>query len=269
MNKDTKKNTELTAENYFSNDMNLKYCGSSQFKDFIGIRGVVGCEAKATATLAGAWQEEPSTAMLVGSYVDAYFEGTLDKFKEDNPKIFKKNGELKSDYIQAEKIIERAEKDDLFMQFMSGDKQVIMTGNFFGTDWKIKIDSYHKDTAIVDLKVMKSITDTFYLPDQGRVNFIENWGYDYQAAIYQKVVEINTGKKLPFYIAALSKEKETDLEIIQIEQTKIDEALNFIEMYIGRVNELKQGKTKADRCEKCDYCRATKVLTKPILSSEL
>ncbi len=259
----------LNESNYFSREMQEKYCGSSQFKEFIGIRGVMGCEERALAKISGEWTEEPSTAMLVGSYVDAHFEGTLDLFKAKNPQIFTKSGDLKSNYRQAEEIIQRAERDPKFMEFMSGEKQVIMTANFFGIDWKIKIDSYHPGVAIVDLKVMRSITDTFYLKDQGRVNFIENWGYDYQAAIYQKVVEINTGKKLPFYIAALSKDKCPDLAIIQLEQTKIDEAMGFIEAYANRVRRLKLGETEPDRCEMCDYCRHTKVLTAPIWSSEL
>jgi hypothetical protein len=259
----------LNESNYFSKEMSLRYCGSSQFKDFIGIRGVTGCEAKALAELNGEWEEEPNTAMLIGSYVDAHFEGTLDIFRAQHPEIFKKNGDLLATFQHANKIIERIERDELFMTFMSGQKQVIMTANFFGIDWKIKIDAFHPDKAIVDLKVMKSIKDKFYLKDQGYVNFIENWGYDYQAAIYQKVVELSTGKQLPFFIAAASKEPEPDIEIIQIEQSKINEALTMIEFYAPRIVDLKQGKAEPTRCEQCDYCRTTKVLEQPIWSSEL
>lgn len=261
----------LNESNYFSKEMSQKYCGSSQFKDFVGIRGVSGCEARTLAKINGDWHEEPSIAMLVGSYVDAHFEGALDIFKAQNPSIFKKTGDrgLLSQYEHANKVIERCERDELFTIFMAGEKQVMMVGNFFGLDWKIKIDSYHPDKCIVDLKVMKSIREKFYLRDQGYVNFIENWGYDFQAAIYQKVVEINTGKKLPFFIAAVSKEQEPDLEIIQIEQNKLDAALNIIEMHSSRIAQLKTGEVEPDRCGVCDYCKATKVLTSPILSEQL
>ena len=51
-------------------------------------------------------------------------------------------------------IIARIERDEYFMKYMSGQKQVIMTGELFGAKWKIKIDSYIPDVAIVDLKVM-------------------------------------------------------------------------------------------------------------------
>lgn len=264
-------NILLNESNYFSKEMSQKYCGSSQFKDFVGIRGISGCEARTLAKINGDWHEEPSTAMLVGSYVDAHFEGTLDVFKAQNPSIFKKTGDrgLLSQYEHANKVIERCERDELFMAFMAGEKQVMMVANFFGLDWKIKIDSYHPDKCIVDLKVMKSIREKFYLRDQGYVNFIENWGYTHQAAIYQKVVELNTGKKLPFFIAAVSKEEEPDIEIIQIEQSKIDESMVEIEMNAPRIARLKAGEVDPDRCGVCNYCKSTKVLTEPILSSAL
>ena len=66
---------------------------------------------------------EKTTALLVGSYVDSHFEGTLDLFKAQNPEIFTKKGELKAEYRKAEEIINRIERDPLFMMFMSGEKQ--------------------------------------------------------------------------------------------------------------------------------------------------
>ncbi|MFQ9895041.1 MAG: PD-(D/E)XK nuclease-like domain-containing protein [Lachnospira sp.] len=36
--------------------------------------------------------------MLVGSYVDSYFEGSLEQFKKENKEIFTQKGDLKSDY---------------------------------------------------------------------------------------------------------------------------------------------------------------------------
>lgn len=259
----------ITAENYFSPEASLEFLGSSQYKNFAGSLGKRGCEAQALAKLRGEWDTEKTTALLVGSYVDAHFEGTLNTFKAQNPSIFKKNGELKSDYIKAEEVIQRIERDPLFMQYMSGEKQVIMTGEFFGAKWKIKIDSYHPDRCIVDLKCMASLTKSEWVKDWGKTNFIDYWGYDIQAAIYQKVVELNTGKQLPFFIAGASKEKTPNIEIIQISQDKLDDSLSLMEPNIPRILALKNGEVEPDRCEQCDYCRHTKVLTKAIDSSEL
>ena len=108
--------------NYFSPNNNRKYCGSSQLKSFLK------CPAKAMAELNGEWQEEDSIALLVGSYVDAWFEGTLDKFKAEHPEVFKKDGTLKAEYVKADEIIKRVSRDEFFMKYMGGQKQAIRTG---------------------------------------------------------------------------------------------------------------------------------------------
>lgn len=112
----------LTAENYFDRENQEKYFSASQFKAFRK------CEAAAMAEIKGEYEPEKTVSMLVGSYVDAHFEGTLDIFKAKNPDIFTKSGELKSNFRQAEEIIQRLERDELFMEYMSGKSQEIMTG---------------------------------------------------------------------------------------------------------------------------------------------
>ena len=139
----------LNSDNYFDRENQVKYMSVSQFKAF------EKCEAAALAEIMGDYEREKTTPLLVGSYVDAYFEGKLDLFKENNPQLFKRNGELKSEYIQADQIIQRIEKDPLFMFFMNGEKQVIMTGEIEGIPIKIKIDSYHPGKLIDDLKIVK------------------------------------------------------------------------------------------------------------------
>lgn len=245
--------------NYFSENNNRKYCGSSQFKNFLK------CPARAMAILEGRLQEEESTALLVGSYVDAWFEGTLDKFKEEHPNIFKRDGSLKSEYEKANQIIERVSKDELFMKYMSGRKQVIKTGMIEGVPFKVKIDSYHKGKALVDLKVIKDMKPIWDEEFGGKVDFIHYWGYHYQAAIYQAV----EGHKLPFYICAVTKENEPDLAVIEIPQDWIDSAMEVIKNRIGVIQAIKRGEIEADRCECCDYCKSTKKLTRVISAEEL
>ena len=91
----------LTNDNYFSIEASKEYFSVSQYKSFME------CEAKAMAEIRGEWKQKKTTALLVGSYVDAYFEGTLDTFKLENPEIFKKDWTLKADYVQADEIIKR------------------------------------------------------------------------------------------------------------------------------------------------------------------
>lgn len=251
----------LTNENYFSQEKQMKYMGVSQFKAF------ERCPASALAEVRGEFEREKTTALLVGSYVDAHFEGTLDVFKGKNPSLFKRDGSLKAEYIKAEEIINRVERDELFMEYMSGEKQVIMTGEIKGVPVKIKIDSYHPD-KIVDLKIMKDF-EPVYKPEQGRLSWVEAWEYDLQGAVYQEIVKQNTGKILPFFLAAATKEKEPDLTIIQIPQELLDFELDRFKSMVQLFDGIKKGIFEPERCEHCDYCKSTKVLTAPVTLEEL
>ncbi len=260
----------LTEETYYTQEANETYMSVSQYKEFIGTYGRAACEAAALAKLRGEWEEETNTAMLVGSYVDHYFENTLDAFRDEHPEIFKKDGTLKADYVKADQLIERAERDELFMKYMSGDKQVIMTGMIGETEWKIKMDSYLEGKAIVDLKVMASIRELKWAGGvREYLDFIRYWGYDIQAAVYQEIVYQNTGKRLPFFIAAISKEKEPDIEIIHISDSYLDDALDRVVCNLPLITDIKSGTQAPERCEHCDYCRHTKVLKKPIGIADL
>jgi len=241
----------ITAENYFSKEAEKAYFGSSQFKSFMS------CESAAMAKINGEYEEETSTPLLVGSFVDAHFEGTLDIFRAQHPEIFTQKGELKSEYRHAEYIIERIERDEMFMRYMNGGKQAILTGELFGQQWKIKIDSYHIGKALVDLKIMKDFASV-WVDGQGKIPFVEAWGYDIQGFIYQSI----EGNNLPFFIAGATKQKpEPDIDIISIPQDALDIAGAIVQANIGHFAEVKAGQVEPHRCEKCDYCKRTKKLT--------
>lgn len=237
----------LTNENYYSSEANREYVSVSQYKDF------QKCEAMAMAKINGEWDQPKTTALLVGSYIDSWFEGTLEEFKANNPEIYTKTGKLKTDFVQAEKIIAFLQKDPMFMRYMAGKKQMAMTAELFGAKWKIKIDSYHPD-KIVDLKVMRSMERIM-----GK-SFVEHWGYDLQMAIYAAV----EGRDLATYLAVVTKQDPPDKEIISVPRWRRVELLDEVEKSMPRLLAVKTGKIPPQRCGVCEYCRATKMLTEPI-----
>lgn len=245
----------LTAENYFSREANQSYMSVSQFKAFSK------CPAAAMAELNGEYVREETTSLLVGAYVDSYFEGTLKSFAEQHPEIFKRDGTLKADFAQAEAIIKRIERDKLFMHYLSGEKQVIMTGTINGVAVKIKVDSLLSD-KIVDLKIMRDF-ETVYTTESGRLPWFEAWGYDIQGAVYQEIVRQNTGKRLPFFLAAATKEKVTDIDILHLGQKELDFAMGCFNRDVEMFDAIKHGVIEPERCNKCDYCKQSKVLTVP------
>lgn len=259
----------LTRENYHSVEAKQQYMSASRYKDFCGSLGIIPCEARAMAMLRGEWIEAPTPAMIVSSYIDHHFSGTLDVFKGQNPEIFTQKLELKAPFKHANDIIARVEKDAYFMKFMSGEKQVIMTAEIFGMKWSIMIDSYIKDIAIVDLKVMANLTKSHWVKDFGHMSFVQYYGYLEQAAIYQEVVRKNTGKTIPFFIAAASKEDQPDLEIIGFTEQDFTDIMSLIERNMVRVKQVRLEQTEPDKCGQCDYCRSIKILTKPVHFSEL
>lgn len=253
----------LTEDNYYSAEANHEYMSVSLFKDFAGTYGRPGCQAKTMAKLRGEFEEEPNTAMLVGSYVDHYFEGTLDKFRSDTPQLFKKDGGLRADFVFAENIITRIESDDVFTAALSGQKQVIMTGELFGIPWKIKIDSLLEGQCIVDLKIIKSFSESTWVRNLGYLNFGHYWGYDIQGAVYQEIVRQNTGETLPFYLACATKEDGIDIGLFEVDPEYLKEAMKNIRRELPDIVKVWKGEKAPSRCCSCKYCRMTKKLTGP------
>lgn len=253
----------ITNENYFSSENNLKYMGSSQFKAF------QKCEAAALAEIKGEYVRPISDALLIGSFVDAYFEGTIELFKEKHPEIFTKNGTLKSQYQHAEYMIQRVERDTKFMQYMSGEKQKIFIGKISEVPFKIKVDSYHPE-CIVDLKCVKDFESIWNDLKGVKENFAFYWGYHIQGAIYREIVRQNTGNTLPFFLVAITKEKpEPDFDLIHIDEDILDEALDEVKNLASRFQKIKSGEIIPQRCEKCAWCRRTKILEGAVNLSEL
>ena len=248
----------LTSENYHTTTANNDYWSVSLFKAFDK------CEASGLAMVRGEYEQEQTTSLLVGSYVDAYVSGTQTVFIEQHPEIFNsRTGELKADYRKADELIRTIESQPLMVEFLTGQKQTIMSAELFDVPWKIKID-VHGGDRIVDLKTVKDF-EPLYKEGFGRVPWIEYWGYDIQGAIYQKIEQIASGRTepLPFYIVAITKEKVPDVAVIQIPQHVLDTALKVVESKIDRFDLVKHGDIEPNRCGKCDYCKRTKKLTEP------
>lgn len=262
---------ELTRENYFSQEAQMAYMGSSQFKDFLS------CEAAALAKIQGRYKPPASRSMLVGSYVDAWYSGELPDFTERHPDMFKKDRTLKADFLAANAIISRMQADQLYSLLMSGEKQVIRTGKIAGVPFKIKIDSLldaaacrqiaeefpgaapalgFGDGAIVDQKVMRDLGDVWSDEERRMVPFAQAWGYDIQGAIYQAV----EGHMMPFILAVGTREEPADLAALYIPDDALRAKLYEVEDLAPRFQAIKEGREEPRRCERCPWCRATRTL---------
>lgn len=235
----------LTKRNYYSDRANREYWSASQIKQMLV------CPAAALAEA-----PPPTTALLVGSYVDAYFEGRAEEFTAEHPEMFKRDGQLKADFQQAQTMIDRAHSDAVFMEYMRGRKQVIRTGAIGGLPFKIKMDVYLKGRRIVDLKTVRDLKPV-YKAGEGLVDFATAWEWPLQMAIYQAV----EGNHLPCYLAVITKQDPPDISVVEIPQLVLDMELQRLMDKLPYFDTIKSGLIEAPRCEKCAYCRRTKKLT--------
>lgn len=264
---------ELNEQTYYTPEANLKWLDCSTYKNVVGTPGRKGCECRALAIAKGEYIEPKSDALLVGGYVDAYFDKSLSQYCVDNMdsiytkasiKKFEKSGnaddlERLKAFEQADVMIKRAIREPLFMQYVEGETQKILTADIEGVPIRVKLDSYD-GKRITDIKTAASITETYYAKDLGqRLNFAENFGYIEQAFFYQTAVEQNFGKHLPFYLAVVTKEKHNNephprVAVIQIPDKVIADKGAEIKQRIKGVWSLLQGEYEPIPCGTCEWC---------------
>ena len=246
----------LTSENYYQNNDYFSY---SQYRKFSK------CQAAAMAEIRGDYKPETSDDMLVGQYIDAYISGELEQFISEHPYIISSRGptqgELKQQFKHANTMIERFTRDKLFAEYLQGDKQVILTGTIAGIPVKGKLDIMHPD-RIVDFKSVKDFEPIWY--EGYKTNFVEAWNYDLQGGIYQELVRQNTGKLLPYYIAAVTKEKVPDIALIHLSDNLLEARLDLVSYHLPEYQAIKIGLSEPVRCEKCDWCKQSKTLHGPV-----
>lgn len=252
-------NLVLTPANYYSLEADNAYWSASLVKEFLD------CPARACAELRGEYEKPKTTALLVGGYIDAWFDGdeAYSLFVEQHrDEIFQRNGKPRADFVKADEMIASAVSDPVFMEFMEGDKQVIYVGSIAGFQFKMKADIVH-ESRTVDVKSVKDF-EPVYLPGQGRVSFADAWNWPLQMAIYQEIRAQNeNGIKKPCYLAAITKQTPPDKDIIEIEQENMDVELEVLTDKMPLFDAYKQGVIEPPRCEKCAYCRSTRKIAYP------
>ena len=115
---------DLLGKDYYSAASARRYWSISQYKRFRE------CEARALAELEGEWEDQrDNTALLVGNMVHSYFESpeAHKRFMDENAdaiisKAGKTKGQLKSDFLVGQRMIERLEADEQFMDYYVGQR---------------------------------------------------------------------------------------------------------------------------------------------------
>lgn len=243
---------KVTEENYFSEECNNHYTSSHTYINFHGTPVYKGCEAKTIDR-----NENPvdrTDNMIIGQYLDAYYEGKLEDFKANTPELFQKNGKMYAKFEKCEQMIKRCNDSEIFVKYMTGFKQSIYTGSFGGIDWKIKTDNLVVDKdnnilGIVDLKTCQDIHLKY-----GTFTWIEAYGYDIQLAIYQEIIKEKIGKYVPCYIAAVDKKDTPETAIIYLPDDHLQKIRELMLSDLERFKKVISREVEPSKCEECDYC---------------
>lgn len=254
---------EISKENYYTPEADLNTFSVSQYKLF------KQCEAKALAKVKGQYRQADNEAFLLGKYIHAWSEGTLEQFKTDNPGLFisrgATKGQLKSTYQVADKMIKTLSEDKVCNNFLQGEKEVIIQGELFGVKWRGMVDILNINKGFFgDLKTTQGIYKKY-----SGLNFIEQYGYIDQMAVYRELIKQQFGVDLVPYIIAVTKEDIPDKAVIRIDKGYTDNKLQEMEFYIERFQAIKEGKVKPVGCGVCDYCKSIKKVSKILILSDL
>ena len=245
---------ELTNENYFDDKEFLNHSTLKLYKE---------CSSKALFTAKGEYKQDFSNneAILVGSYVDSAIEGTLEEFLERNTQCYlrgKKENGLKKAFEDAKGMIDKINGDSKGRKLLTGDKQIILTGEIEGIKVKCKIDNINfKHKFFTDFKTCRDIYETTWDAEQKqRVSFIESRGYLTQLAFYREIIRQNIGEEFIACIVAYDKTENIKGLSLQFAKEEIDDAYLDVLELIKQHKKALEGEHK--RCEKCDYCNSTR-----------
>jgi len=259
---------QLTQENYYSSEASQHYMSVSLFKDFMK------CEAYALAKMKGEWKEEETDALLVGNYVHSYFESkeAHQKFLDTKgEKLLTKQGKLRSDYRRADEMIQALKQQPKFVGlYMPGQKEAIVTGNIYGYPWKGKIDSLSLENLyFCDLKTANDFHKGYWQEDSRKYeNFIFDRGYFLQMAVYSELIEQTFNVECQPIMFAVSKQDPPDKAGIKFASDRslmlMQDSMRMIEENQEHIQSIIRGEEEPIRCDRCKYCRATKMIDLPI-----
>lgn len=253
----------INKDNYYTSEADSSTFSVSQYKLF------KSCEAKALAKVRGEYKQADSEAFLLGKYIHSWSEGTLEQFKKDNPELFSSRGatkgQLKSTYQVADKMIKTLSEDKVCNNFLQGEKEVIIQGELFGVKWRGMVDILNINKGFFgDLKTTQGIYKKY-----SGLNFIEQYGYIEQMAVYRELIKQQFKVDLVPYIIAVTKEDIPDKAVIRIDKGYTDNKLEEMQFYVERFKAIKEGNVEPVGCGSCDYCKSVNKVTRILSLSDL
>lgn len=223
----------VTAENYYDNALNWEYLSVSLYK------ALLKNPMAKLAEMRDEWHptKQDKTPLLVGNFLHSYFESpeAHQQFIDQNPEIISQRGatkgKLKADYVVAGAMIEAIENQTVLMALLNGtEREVIVTGEIGGADWKGKIDALNVEKGyFIDFKTNADIHKKHWDVNKNQwIDFVEAYGYVTQMAVYAELLRQTYGKTFQPIIYAVTKHNPADIEAVEIYQDELQDELNTV-----------------------------------------
>lgn len=254
---------KLTRKNYHSIKANKAYLSRSQIEDFMS------CEALWKAKYQDrTWTQHSTAAMLVGSYVDIALLDPkgLDAFCEAN-NVLKKDGNLRSEFLMANRMVEAALKQKFAGTYLDGDRHAILTFELFGHPIKAELDVLNlEEKRFVDVKTCPAVWEEKWMNGPllyGKLPFYAR--YWRQMGLYMEGVRQVHGFVPDCYIYAISKETPPDVDLLfMADISYMSQLVQELKPVLDRLSLVKSGEEEPRRCELCGVCRLTRTITKAV-----
>lgn len=252
---------QLTKENYFSKEADLKYMSVSQWKLFNE------CSAKAYATIHEMEDATFKSAFLEGHFFEELVAGDAKLFLAQHPEMISSRGatagQLKSEFKIVLNAAEKFNNQKFFKDIINKcEKQVILTGKINDVEVKCCLDLFDKATnSIYDIKCMKDFKEQWSSADKRYIPWYYHWGYVMQLAVYREIVRQNFGEPKEIGLLAATKETIPDIQANAFRNDLLDLELDIFKSKIKYFNDIKNGKIEPVPCNTCDYCKSNKEIT--------
>lgn len=251
----------LTEDNYHGVEANRLYKSVSQLKAFVNCPS--GWRSK---YVEGKAEDQKSKAMLIGSYVDvALLEPEkLYAFKDANrDDLHQKNGKLYAEFRHADTMVEAVRGQDAARRLIDRcrERQNILTGEVFGHTFKCKLDMLDPATGcLVDLKTTRDVFHREWVPrHSAKMDWITVWDYWLQMYVYMEICEQNGIEIKECLILAVDSKPIPAVRLFDMNvPSALMDAKRRLQVALKR---LQDGSTHAERCEACNHCRSTHVLS--------
>ena len=252
----------LTPANYHSREANAAYLSSHSFTAWLE------CPAREAARAAGEWEDEDTTALLVGRYVDVACTGTESEFaafvEENHDAILTRAGKPRSDFERADAMIARLKADPYAAKFMGFESQRIITFDVNGIPFRAMIDlaCYEGEAPILcDLKTTRTLDDVWE-EIAGRNRKLPWYDrYFRQMAIYRHGFTEVVGTEPAVYILAVDKTPPHQCAVVSMNgneaRARMEREMQVVWESAPLVAALRDGTEPRKPCGRCAWCKTT------------